>query len=100
MEAYLKTFSDWTIRRVFWSANNYALPKLPAKTGTKITYWYGDDEKKDRRRDIRFIRRYFPRVRIHGIPKMDHAELVMVHPEEFCRYAEKFLSVQAEGSMT
>ena len=61
MEAYLKTFSDRTIRNIFWSANNYALPKLPAKVGTKITYWYGDDEKKDRRRDIRFIKRYSPR---------------------------------------
>ena len=25
-----------------------------------------------------------------------HAELVMVHPEKFCRYAEKFLTMQAE----
>ena len=96
MAAYLKTFSDRTIRSIFWSANNYALPKLPAKIGTKITYWYGDDEKKDRRRDIRFIKRYFPKARIHGIPKMAHAELVMVHPEKFCRYAENFLTTQAE----
>ncbi len=50
MEAYLKTFSDRTIRNIFWSANNYALPKRSAKIGAKITYWYGDDEKKDRRR--------------------------------------------------
>ena len=91
MEAYLQTFSDRTIRNAFWSANNYALPKVPAGTETKITYWYGDDEKKDRRANIRFIKRYFPRVRIHGIPKMAHAELVTVHPEEFFRYAEKFL---------
>ena len=41
-------------------------------------------------------KRYFPQVRIHGIPKMAHAELVMVHPEKFCRYAEKFLTRQAE----
>ena len=96
MEAYLKTFSDRTIRNVFWSANNYALPKRSAKIGAKIIYWYGDDEKKDRRRDIRFIKRYFPKARIHGIPKMAHAELVMVHPEKFCRYAENFLTTQAE----
>ena len=96
MEAYLKTFSDRTIRNIFWSANNYALPKCPAKPGTKLTYWYGDDEKRDRRRDIQFIKRYFPQARIHGIPKMAHAELVMVHPEEFCRYAERFLIVRKE----
>ena len=45
MEAYLKTYSDRTIRNVFWSGNNYALPQVPAAGGTKITYWYGDDEK-------------------------------------------------------
>lgn len=45
MERYLKTFSDRTIRNVFWSGNNYALPDTPAKSGAKIVYWYGDDEK-------------------------------------------------------
>ena len=98
MEAYLKTYSGRTIRNVFWSGNNYALPQMPAAGGSKITYWYGDDEKKDRRSNIRFIKRYFPQIRIHGIPKMAHAELVIVHPEEFCRYAEKFLAGPAEAA--
>ena len=91
MEAYLKTYSDRTIRNVFWSGNNYALPQVPAAGGTKITYWYGDEEKKDRRGNIRFIKHYFPQARIHGIPKMAHAELVMIYPEEFCRYFDKFM---------
>ena len=43
------------------------------------------------RGNIRFIDRYFPRVRIRKFPKMAHAELVIIHPEEFCRYAEEFL---------
>ena len=91
LQAYLKTYSRRTIHNVFWSGNNYALPRTPAETGTKITYWYGDDEKKDRRGNIRFIKRYFPHIRVRGIPKMAHAELVMIHPEEFCHYADKFL---------
>lgn len=92
MEAYLKTYSDRTIRNIFWSGSNYSLPRTPAPIGTKITYWYGGDEKKDRRSSIRFIKRYFPQARIHGIPKMAHAELVMIYPEKFCWYAEKFLT--------
>lgn len=91
MERYLKTFSNRTIRNIFWSANNYALPKVPAECGTKITYWYGCDEKKDRRYNIRFMKHYFSQIRVHGIPKMAHAELVLVHPELFDHYAEKFL---------
>lgn len=97
IERYLKTYSDRTIRNVFWSGNNYALPVTPAGSSKKLTYWYGDDEKKERRSNIRFIKQYFPQIRIHGIPKMAHAELVIVHPEEFCRYAEKFLLGQADA---
>ena len=91
LAAYLKTYSKRTVRNIFWSGNNYVLPKTPAKIGTKITYWYGDEEKKDRRSNIRFIKHYFPQARIHGIPKMAHAELVMIYPEEFCRYFDKFM---------
>ena len=96
MEAYLKTYSDRTIRNVFWSGNNYALPETPAVGNTKIAYWYGDDEKKGRRGNIRFIRRYFPQIHLRGFPKMAHAELVIIHPEEFCRHAEKFLTEETE----
>lgn len=91
MERYLKTYSDRTIRNIFWSGNNYALPETPTTRGTEIAYWYGEDEKRDRRSNIRFIERYFPQIRLCEFPKMAHAELVIIHPEKFCRYAEKFL---------
>lgn len=94
IEAYLKTYSNRTIRNVFWSGNNYALPHPPAPIDTKIVYWYGADEAKERRGNIRFIRRYFPRAQIRRIPKMAHAEMVLVHPEEFCRQAEEFFLEQ------
>ena len=90
IEAYLKTYSNRTIRNVFWSGNNYALPNPPAPITTKIVYWYGGEEKKERRGNIRFIRGYFPRAQIRRIPKMAHAEMVLVHPEDFCRQAEEF----------
>ena len=92
MEHYLKTYSDRTIRSVFWSGNNYALPEKPAVSGANIAYWYGADEKKDRKGNIRFIRRYFPQIALREFPGMAHAELVIIHPEKFCRYAEEFLS--------
>ena len=97
MEAYLKTYSDRTIRNVFWSGNNYALPFPSAVSGVNMTYWYGADEKKDRKGNIRFIRRYFPQIRLRAFPNMAHAELVLIHPEEFCRYAEEFLKAETES---
>ena len=92
LTAYLKTYSRRTVRNIFWSANNYALPQKPVQTSCRIAYWYGEEEKKARCSNIRFIQAYFPQAQLCGIPKMDHAELVMLHPEEFARRAEAFLN--------
>lgn len=92
LTAYLKTYSNQTIRNIFWSANNYALPPEPAETGCRIVYWYGEEEKKARHENIRFIRQYFPHAETHGMPKMDHAELVMIYPQDFYRQAAGFFS--------
>ena len=94
LAAYLKTYSKNTVRNIFWSANNYVLPPKPAETGCRITYWYGDEEKKARHSNIRFIRSYFPQIQLREFPNMAHAELVMIHPEEFCRHAEEFLNLE------
>ena len=83
MEHYLKGYSDRTIRNIFWSGNNFTLPKTPAQAVGSLTYWYGEAEKKARRSNIRFIKRYFPQVRTCCIPGMEHAELVIIHPQEF-----------------
>ena len=91
LTAYLKTYSKHTIRNIFWSANNYVLPPKPTETSCRITYWYGEEEKKARSGNISFIKSYFPNVQMQVIPKMDHAELVMLHPQEFYRYVKKFL---------
>ena len=100
MERYLKTYSTRTIRNVFWFGNNYTLPETPAERGTKMAYWYGEDEEKDRRGNIRFIRRYFPQIQFRVFPKMAHAELVIVHSEEFCRCAEEFLMGEPDTETT
>ena len=100
MERYLKTYSARTVRNVFWSGNNYALPETPAESDTKLFCWYGEDEKKDRRGNIRFIRRYFPQIQLHEFPRMAHAELVIVHPEEFCRCVQAFLTGQMDAPAT
>ena len=98
LTAYLKTYSDKTVRNIFWSANNYTLPPKPTETGCRIAYWYGEEEKKARHDNIRFIRDYFPHVQIQSIPKMDHAELVMICPQEFYRRATEFFAASGRES--
>lgn len=96
LSAYLQHYSSRTVRNIFWSANNYALPPEPCKSDCRIVYWYGEKEKKARRGNIRFITQYFPRLRTRAIPKMEHAELVMLHPQEFYQYTKAFLSHEEE----
>ena len=95
MEKYLKSYSDRTIRNIFWSGNNFSLPETPAQTGCRLTYWYGELEKKDRRDNIHFIEQYFPQVRTLCIPGMEHAELVIIHPQEFYRRVKETLDVHS-----
>ena len=97
LAAYLKTYSKRTVRNIFWAANNYTLPTKPAEMGCQITYWYGEEEKQARHSNICFIKQYFPRAQLHEIPKMDHAELVMMYPQEFYRRIMAFLT-QAQAA--
>lgn len=46
LSAYLQHYSSRTVRNIFWSANNYALPPEPCKSDCRIVYWYGEKEKK------------------------------------------------------
>ena len=48
---------------------------------------------------FRFIRRYFPRIPFWASPDMEHAELVLIHPEAFYRDAEDFLAGQLGGNV-
>ena len=96
IEAYLKTYSNKTIRNIFWSGNHFALPNAPAARETAIVYWYGADEKRARKNNIRFVKKYFPEIRLREFPKMEHAELVMIHPEEFVKEAEGFFMGEAD----
>ena len=92
LTAYLKTYSSRTVKNIFWSANNYKLPQKPADTHCKIIYWYGEEEEKARRGNILIIKQYFRGIRTMAVPKMDHAELVMIYPSEFYRLAKEYFT--------
>ena len=92
MEQSLKSYSSRTIRNIFWSANNFSLPEKPAQAPCRLVYWYGEAEKNARRENIRFIEQYFPQVRTVCVPGMEHAELVLIHPQEFYRRVTEYLA--------
>ena len=75
--------TDTTIYNVFWSANNYAMPDPMPELDTKMEYWYGENEKKARRANIRYAQKAFPGITMREFPGLEHGELVMMFPERF-----------------
>ena len=88
---YLKGYSNRTIWNIFWSANNYAVPKAAPKLDTRIQFWVGTDEWGSRFRDLKWTKRYLPQIEVVKIPNMMHGEFVMMHPEAFAEKALAFL---------
>ena len=87
---YLKTYSNKTIWNIFWSANNYAVPKPAPALTTKIQFWVGTDEWGSRFRDLKRAKRYLPQIEVVKIPGMMHGEYVQMHPEAFAKQALAF----------
>ncbi len=85
------SFSSRTAYRVFWSANNYAMPKPVPAVGTEIEYWYGDEEERARREDLARVRAAYPQTVPRKFAGLAHAELVMMFPARFRSEALRFL---------
>ena len=94
IQKYLRTFSNKTIRNIFWSANNYAVPKEAPAIPSKLQFWAGDEEWKGRYRDLKWYRNYLPQIEVVTIPGMMHGEYVMMHPKEFAAQALAFYDEQ------
>ena len=91
LQKYLRTYSNRTLWNIFWSANNYAVPKAAPKLDTHIQFWVGTDEWRSRLRDLKWTRQYLPQIETVKIPGMMHGEFVLMHPEEFTKKALAFL---------
>ena len=91
MQKHLKTYSNRTIWNIFWSANNYAVPKTAPRLDMQIQFWVGTDEWRSRYRDLKWTKQYLPQLEIVRIPHMMHGEFVIMHPEDFTRKALAFL---------
>lgn len=83
-------FSAKTNYNVFWSANNYRMPNPVPHIDTEMEYWYGSKEADARKNDIAYARRVFPQIKVKVQEGYQHAQLVLVHPKEFCEEAMHF----------
>lgn len=93
MYLFLKGLSKKSVWNIFDSANNYHLPEPFPKLSTEIQFWYGSNEKKERKRDIKWVLNKIKGVRLKEIPRMEHGELVVMNPQLFYDNAIDFLSL-------
>ncbi|MDO4695877.1 alpha/beta fold hydrolase [Porphyromonas sp.] len=91
MYPFLRGLSRKTIWNVFDSANNYKMPQSIPPLATEIQFWYGSLEKRSRKKDFRWLSKHLHKVHTREFPKMEHGELVMMHPEEFSQEVSRFL---------
>lgn len=83
-------YSDKTIYNVFWSTNNYSIPNPVPAIDTKIEYWYGEEEKSDRRKDLAYVQKAFPQLIPKEFTGLAHGELVMMFPDRFYQEIMRF----------
>ncbi len=77
----LKFMSAKTIWRTFESCNNYKMPDPIRTDCPNIEYWYADSEGKDRRWDIDYIKKNFPRASFKVFNDIGHGGLAALKPE-------------------
>ena len=85
-------FSPRTIYNVFWSTNNYSMPVPVPSVPTKIEYWYGEEEKKARKKDLAYTQKAYPQTVEREFKGLAHAELVLMLPDRFYSEVTRFLA--------
>lgn len=72
-----------TLWRTFESCNNYKIPAPIPHVDTQLHYWFSEDEEKERKLDIAYMKRNFPQTQFEKLPKLGHAGLALQKPELF-----------------
>ena len=85
----LKMISYKTIWRTFDSCNNYSMPIIVREVCPNIEYWVAEEEVKDRKWDIAYIKKVFPKTRFRLIKNVGHGGLAPFKPEKFARGIRK-----------
>ena len=67
------------------------MPDPVPKVGTRIEYWYGEEERRARKNNLAYAMRAYPQTVPREFKGLAHAELVMMFPERFYREVTRFM---------
>lgn len=90
MAKIFRFISYKTIWRTFDSCNNYKMPKDTVKYTGKLEYWYGDKERKERAKDLKYVKEHFPDVKFTEMKNMGHASMATLYPKNM---AERIMTL-------
>ena len=88
----LQFVSVKTIWRTFESCNNYKMPEPVYTDCSRIEYWFSQMEEKDRKWDIRYMRKHFPQTKFRRLSGVGHGGLAALQPERLAHGLEKVIS--------
>jgi len=80
-----------TIWRTFESCNNYKMPQIVHTDCGRIEYWFSETEEKDRRWDIRYMRKHFPMTKFRRLSGVGHGGLAALQPKRLMRGLERVM---------
>lgn len=90
LEKVMHHMSMKTIWNTFYSCNNYSMPPKTGNNNTRIEYWYGEKEKKARKKDIKYIKNIYQQTEFREYAGMEHAELALLCTKIFTERLSDF----------
>ena len=94
----IKTISWKTAKNSFYGVDTYTLPDSLPDVSTRIAYWYGSLEEKERKATAERVKRLFPNVTVCRFDGYRHAQMCLAKPEFYVSEIRKAIRGQTSDS--
>lgn len=79
-------------QKCFYGVDTYTLPDNLSDVATKIAYWYGSLEEKERKEGAERVKLLFSDVSISSFDGFNHAQMCLAEPDTYVKNIKKFFS--------
>ena len=86
-----------TIWRTFEACNNYKMPRAIRTNCEKIEYGYSKSEMKDRKWDIEYVKKHFPKSTFKIFEGIGHGGFAALKPELMALEIKRIINIDIPG---